>query len=449
MITEDFNYSYSGPSVIESTQNNKSVLFSHCTEVEENKNVPCFFYGNIVHSFIASKCLSTLAKTVASHFSLAPGQLALLKDPIISVGNQRLQFEAFSSCNGVYARVDLLENGIDGDFLASGSTNVDFNDPTIRAFNLISKNEKLILGVGQKELHVVAGNSTTIEKKVSLPNRWIKGLGNVQLYLSQMELAFRMNQIQAIQLFQRLPKSPVKNDYFIVQQSGGFQFSPVAKGNSVRIGGVHRLRLMENLLPFVKEISVYKDPQEQSIAMLLYFDSVQMLFTFSANVFRGFSGEGKNLEDMTTSLPDEWIAGINNLCKTNEVFNPTLLAIESDISLSTMDNLKASLSSIGLLGYDLEMRQHFYRRLPFKLQRLKSLNPRLQNAKKLLDKDEVTILKKDQLRIEAEVKGTADVSHRVIIINGQPRCTCTWFTNHQTNRGLCKHILAVKIKLEL
>ncbi|MBL0745948.1 SWIM zinc finger family protein [Chryseolinea lacunae] len=27
------------------------------------------------------------------------------------------------------------------------------------------------------------------------------------------------------------------------------------------------------------------------------------------------------------------------------------------------------------------------------------------------------------------------------------QCTCPWFTSHQTDRGLCKHILAVKLKL--
>lgn len=449
MIKDDFVHDYKRPSVIESAGSQKSILFSHCTEVEEDKHVPCFFYGNIIHSFIAAKCLSTLAKTVQSHFALTPGQIAALRDPIVSVGNQRLYFEGFSSCNSVYARVDILPRGIDGEFLASGCTNVDFNDPTIRAFNAISHSEKLILGVGQKELHITVGNSTSLEKKVSLPNRWIKGLGNVQLYLSQMEFTFRMSQIHAIKLFQGLPKSPVKTDYFLIQQSGNFQFSPIAKGNCIRIGGIHRLRLFESLMPFIKEISFYKDPDEQSTALVLHFEDIQMLFIFSASTYRGFSGEGKNFENMTSELSDEWIIGINSLFKTNEFFNSALLAIESDINMNTMDHLKASLSSIGLLGYDLEGQQHFYRRLPFKLSRLKGLNPRFQNAKRLLDKNEVIIVKNAPQKIEAKVKGTADVIHRVIITNGQPRCTCTWFTNHQMNRGLCKHILAVKMKLNL
>ena len=447
-MQEDFFYNYKTSSVIEANASQKSVLFSHCTEVEEESNVPCFFHGTITSSFIAAKCLSTLAKTVRSHFALTPGQIAALRDPIVSVGNQRLYFEGFSSCNGVYARVDILPEGIDGEFLASGCTNVDFNDPTVRALNAMARAEKLIVGVGQKELHIVAGKSAVVEKKVSLPNRWIKGLANVQLYLSQMEFMFSINQIQAIPLFHSLPKSPVKNDYFLIQQSGSLQFSPVAKGKCIRIGGVHRLRLFDSLLPFTKKISFYKDPEEQGSAMVLHFEHVQMLFLFSASTYRGFSGEGKNLVNMTAEMPDELLVGINSIFKTNEVFNSSMLAIESDIHLDQMDQLKTSLSSIGLLGFDLDGQQHFYRRLPFKLSRLKSLNPRLQSAQKLLFKNEVVILQQTTSKIEAEVRGSAEVTHRVVIINGQPRCTCAWFINHQTSRGLCKHILAVKMKVE-
>ena len=43
------------------------------------------------------------------------------------------------------------------------------------------------------------------------------------------------------------------------------------------------------------------------------------------------------------------------------------------------------------------------------------------------------------------VASGTDVTHTVIIQGEQSRCTCNWFTNHQGKRGLCKHILAVKM----
>lgn len=443
----DFQYQYQNASTINVAGRDKSFILAHCSEIEQDNKVPCFFYGNIINSFVASKCLSTLGKTVRSHFAISPDQRINMRDPIVSVGNGQLHFEAFSSCNSVYARIDVQPEGIDGEFIQSGCTNIDFNDATIRAFNTVARTEKLIVGVGSKELKVITERIETTEKKVSLPDRWIKGLGNVQVYLSQMELAFKLNKIEALQLFKAIPKTAVKAEYFLFKSGNSYAFSAVTKPNSLKIGGIHRLNLMENLLLLVDSVSFYKHEDQQSTAVLLDFKDIQMLFLLSDGVYRGFSGESKNMENLIVQLPDEWLCGINNYFKTNEVFQPTLVSIEHDIHLGTMETLQASLSSMGLLGYDLLSNNYFYRKLPFKLSRLKRFNPRLQNAIKLFDEDGVVVLQNDKNGIKAEVKGSAGVSHIVAGKANELQCTCTWFTNNKTNRGLCKHIMVVKMKL--
>ncbi|RAJ24649.1 SWIM zinc finger family protein [Pedobacter cryoconitis] len=451
----DFEYRYKSASTITIKGNDKSFILSHCSEVEKDNYVPCFFYGNIINSFIASKCLSTLAKTVRAHFAITPDQRISLRDPIVSVGNEQLHFEAFSSCNSIYARIDILKEGIDGEFIQPGCTNVDFNDATIRAFNTVGRNEKLLIAVGSKDMQVITENAATTEKKVSLPDRWIKGLGNVQVYLSQMNLIFKLDKIQAIQLFRALPKTPVKGDYFLVKSGNAYSFSTQQKPDSVRIGGIHRLSLIENLLMFIDSISFYQSQDQQSTAITLDFKDIRMLFLLSDSVYRGFSGEGKNLENLTSELPDELITDINHLFKTNEIFQPTLISIANDLQFTTMDNLQASLSSIGLLGYDLYTNSYFYRKLPFRLSRLKSLNPRIQNAIKLVNQGDIEILVQDQNSIKAQVKGSSGVIHTILgkkDVSGKKddvfQCTCNWFTTHQNNRGLCKHILAVKMKIK-
>ena len=152
----DFEYAYPFASVIEeASAHEKNFIFSHCSELKEDNAVPCFFWGNITQPFVVAKCLATLAKTVASQFAIAPGVLAKLRDPIISVGNGELLFEGFSSCNSVYARVGLRNDVLDGDFLQSGCTNIDFNDVTVRAFNAVTASEKMVLGIGQKQTHFI------------------------------------------------------------------------------------------------------------------------------------------------------------------------------------------------------------------------------------------------------------------------------------------------------
>ncbi|UPZ15411.1 SWIM zinc finger family protein [Flavobacterium humidisoli] len=437
----DLEYNYKGVSTYSKTKGINNLVLAHQTEIEEVNNIPCFFWGSLTDPYVTAKCWSTIAKVVRSSFGPIPPSL---RDPIVSAGSERLRFEGFSSCNGVYIRLDMKPEAIDGEFIANGTTNVDFNDPMLNALNAIQKNEKVTLAVGQQDVQVITSKAKVVEKKVTLPMRWIKGLTSVQLYLAEMDLKFELNKIQTIQLFQSLPKGNVKGDFFITKRAGKFTFSTLATPDSVRIGGVQRLRLLEGILAIVEKIFIYESDDKQTCAIVCEFGKMQLLMAFSPDSYRGFSGEGNVLETMTENLPIEWVYGLNSLLKSNEMFDPTVLSIENDIDFGTMDNLTSNLSSMGLLGYDLSEKAHFYRRLPFKTERILSLNPRLKNAKKLIDNEEVEITERRADYIEAKVKGSG-VVHKVIIDNTSQKCTCDWFTAYQGKRGICKHILAVKM----
>lgn len=439
----DLEYNYKGISTYSKTKGINNLVLAHQTEIEEVNNIPCFFWGSLTDPYVTAKCWSTIAKVVRSSFGPVPPSL---RDPIVSAGSERLRFEGFSSCNGVYVRLDMKPEAIDGEFIANGTTNVDFNDPMLNALNAIQKNEKVTLAVGQQDVQVITSKTKVVEKKVTLPMRWIKGLTSVQLYLADMDLKFELSKIQTIQLFQSLPKGSVKGDFFITKRAGKFMFSTLATTDSVRIGGVQRLRLLEGILAIVDKIFIYESDDKQTCAIVCEFGKMQLLMAFSPDSYRGFSGEGNVLETMTENLPMEWVYGLNSLLKSNEMFDPTMLSIENDIDFGTMDNLTSNLSSMGLLGYDLSEKAHFYRRLPFKTERILSLNPRLKNAKKLIDKEEVEITERRANYIEAKVKGSG-VVHKVIIDITSQKCTCDWFTAYQGKRGICKHILAVKMIL--
>ena len=439
----DLQYNYQSVSTYTKSKGINNLVLAHQTEIEEINTIPCFFWGTLTEPYITAKCWSTIAKVVRSSFGPIPPSL---RDPIVSAGTERMRFEGFSSCNGVYVRLDMKPEAIDGEFLANGTTNVDFNDPMLNALNAIQKNEKVTLAVGQQDVQVITSKTKVVEKKVTLPMRWIKGLTSVQLYLADMEMRFELNKIQTIQLFQTLPKGNVKGEFFITKRAGKFMFSTLATPDSARIGGIHRLRLLEGVLAIVDKIYIYESSDKETCAVVCEFGKMQLLMAFSPDAYRGFSGEGKALENMTEDLPIEWVYGLNSLLKSNETFDPTMLSIENDIDFGTMENLTSSLSSMGLLGYDLTERNHFYRRLPFKTERILSLNPRLKNAKKLIDNDDIILIKKSAHYIEANVKGTG-VSHKVIIDGESQRCTCDWFTTYQGKRGICKHILAVKMSI--
>jgi hypothetical protein len=440
---EDLQLKYQGLSTISKTKGINNLVMAHQTEIEEVNNIPCFFWGSLTDPYVTAKCWSTIAKVVRSSFGPIPPSL---RDPIVSAGAERLRFEGFSSCNGVYVRLDMKPESIDGEFIANGTTNVDFNEPMLNALNAIQKNEKVTLAVGHQEVQVITTKTKVVEKKVSLPMRWIKGLTSVQLYLADMEMQFELTKMQSILLFQSLPKGNVKGEFYITNRAGKFMFSTLATADSVRIGGLHRLRLLEGVLAIVDKIYIYESSDKETCALVCEFGKMQLLMAFSPDAYRGFSGEGKALENMAENVPTEWVYGLNSLLKSNETFDPTMLSIENNIDFGTMENLTASLSSMGLLGYDVAERNHFYRRLPFKTERILSLNPRLKNAKKLIDNEDIEILIRRVHYIEAKVKGSG-VTHKVIIDGENQRCTCDWFTAYQGKRGICKHILGVKMML--
>ena len=240
-MTDTISYQYAAPSVLQRSSDQDELFLAKYSEIEK-KEAPCFFWGKLTQPYMTARCLIALSNVVQSSFNLTPAQLSMLKDPIVTAGNERLRFEGFSNCAGVYARVDVLPDGHDGEFLENGTTNVDFNAGMISALGSISKQEKVVMSVGPKEVGLYNKGEKVIERKVPLPVKWIKGLTTVQIYQSVAERMYSFNRIQTLQLFQTLPKGTVKCDYYLVMRGQKPAFSPVKSLNAVCIGGVHRLR---------------------------------------------------------------------------------------------------------------------------------------------------------------------------------------------------------------
>jgi len=436
-------YNYSGTSSLVRRDVLEELFLAKYSEIHKNTDAPCFFWGNVGQPFILARCLITLSNIVKSSFNLSPFQMALLKDPIVTAGNQRLRFEGFSHCAGVYARVDILPEGLEGEFLENGTTIVDFNQPMITALGSIRPNEKIMLSVGKKEVGLYKEEEKVIERKVPLPTKWIKGLGTVQVYLSESEKRHTFNKIQTQQLFRGMPKGVIKSDYYLIVRGNKPIFSPVKSADAVCIGGLHRLRLLEPLLPYIDSMQVFSHSNMQSTTWQLYMGPIRFCFSLSRECWRGFSGEGAVLENLISEVSDEWIDALDKYAYANQSFNPDMLALEENLSFNKTDTITGRLAAMGLLGYDLDDHEFFYRRLPFKLSRIIGLNPRIKNADKLIENGKVEILNNNKARTEARVEGTG-VHHTVIIEEEKERCTCEWFSKYQGKRGPCKHVLAVK-----
>ncbi len=438
-MSETLNYNYKTPSIVVKEKDGESLFLSKFSEIEK-QDAPTLFWGRLTNPFITAKALITLSNVVQSSFNLST---AILRDPIVSVGNEVIRFEGFSHCAGVYAKVDVLPDGHDGELIASGTTNVDFNPPMIAALGSFNKRSKITLSVGKESVGVHYEGKNVVEKKVPLPTKWIKGLTAVQLYMSASEKRMQLNTKQALDLFRTIPKGKTKADYHLVKRGTKVMFSPVKSKDAIVIGAIYRLQLISHLIPLIDKLVIYAHPNMQSTTWQLHFGNVRFSLSLSRENWRGFSGEGAGLEALIQEVPESLLDNYDKFAYANHVFDPKRLVSQTALTTETVNTVSTKLSALGLLGYDLDENSYFYRRLPFKLSRIMQLNPRLKGVEKLLEEGKVLIIKNTKNHIESKVVGTG-VSHTVIISNNEAKCTCTWFSKHQGSRGLCKHILATK-----
>lgn len=436
----EITYQYQEPSSIIKEKDNSNLFLAHYNEDFQEKEVPCFFWGKLREPYSIARSLLTLSKVVAANFM--PNSSAL-RDPVITAGGGKLRLEAFSSCCSVYGKVDILPEALDGEFLQQGTTNVDFNTEMISALSRINKGENVFFSIGKKEFVMQKADQKVVEKKVSLPLRWIKGMATVQLLSAEMNEAANLDKLQIQLLFRAIPKGDIKDDYYLSFRGKKPFLSPIKTNGSICIGGIHRLRLVETIIPLAQKLTIYTSKSENATTFQFNFSNVRFTLMLSRSFWRGFSGEGITLENLIEDIPEEWMQKLNTYAQINEEFtaNDPLL---KELSSYDFKNVATRLSAMGLLGYDLAQSSYYYRKLPFKVSRIESLNPRYKNALLIIKKEQYEWVKNTSTHTETRIKGSG-VFHKVVIKPDQAFCTCTWYASYGTTRGDCKHILATKI----
>jgi hypothetical protein len=133
-------------------------------------------------------------------------------DPVVTADGDRLRLESFSGCCGVYARLDVLAPGLDGDDVRHGTTNVDVNLPLRRALAGLGGLDPLHLAVGPEELTVKTFDGEFVEKKVPLPERWLRGFAETQVLTADFTLRAEVPALEAAAVLRALPRPTQRPD---------------------------------------------------------------------------------------------------------------------------------------------------------------------------------------------------------------------------------------------
>ena len=405
---------------------------------------PRFFEGFVTAPQPVAAGLLAVADVARARYYQRTPSLASL-DPVVTGSREMLRFESFSGCCGVYARMDVLPSGLDGRAPEHGTTNVDVNNPLRLSLARVAGLDPLHLSVGPDDLTVSTMDGSVVERKVPLPGRWLRGFAEVAVIAAGMQPRASVDAAAATDFLRRLPGPADRSVLWVVPSGRGLRLTSRPVPGAVCLAGAGRLAALRGMLRHANRLTVFGPPAQPgsgalASAWMLETPVLRLLLTLSPEPYRGFSGEGAVL----TGLAGEDVADDADLVSALLAWDPTVdvddLTTASGLPPARVRAALTLLGTAGRVGFDVAQAAYFHRVMPFGTDAAARLNPRLGDARKLVEAGAVH----DRDGV-SEVR-SGDLAYQVRVVDGEPvGCTCAWWGRHRGRRGPCKHQLAVLI----
>ncbi|MEE1787403.1 SWIM zinc finger family protein [Streptomyces sp. SP17BM10] len=407
---------------------------------------PRFFAGFLADPVPAAAALLAVADVAAARY-YQPRLRASL-DPVVTANGDRLRFESFSGCCGVYARLDVLEAGLDGDDIGHGTTNVDVNNPLREALTRIGPAEPLHLAVGPDALEVTTFDGPVVEKKVPLPERWLRGFAETQVTAAGFDLRAELPAAEAVRFLRSLPRGGRSSVGWVVPAGRTLRPTTRPAPGAVCLPGPERLVALGRVLRHALALRVYgpvagaAPAAPAASAWEVVLPGMRLTLTLSPDASRGFSGEGGVLGALATGTVERDAELVSVLLAWEPRIEVADLAEQSGLTPERVRAALTRLGTAGQIGYDTAEAAHFHRQLPYDAGRAEAANPRLRAARALVAAGAVRL----EERGATAVVTVDDHVQRVRTDEaGRVSCTCPWWAKYRGGRGPCKHALAVGI----
>jgi hypothetical protein len=316
--------------------------------------------------------------------------------------------------------------------------NVDFNEPMRAALARVRALTPLRLHVGFDAVEVDTLDGSAVERRVPLPDRWVKGFSEVQVAVRNLAPALELDGVTAQRFLRGLPKGQGGKATLWAKPGATIRLGGRPGGGAVCVAAPERLRVLEPVARHVTALRAYAVPdEEKAAAWVAELPGATLTVTLSPHFARGFSGEGGLLED----LADETLAIEAEFL--DRALHGRWRFADGDLGVTGLDSDRAKralnwLGAHGRIGYDVVDGAWFRRELPFPREALAADPPRLRDAKDLAARGAVS-LTGDEARVQSGAKAYA-------VRLDPPRCSCPWWSKHPGDRGPCKHLLAAQLE---
>ena len=407
---------------------------------------PRLFDGFLTAPTAAAAAILAVADVAAARFNQSASASL---DPVVTAGGGLLRLESFSGCCGVYARLDILPPGLDGDDIGHGTTNVDVNPPLRRALAVLGGLDPLHLTVGPDQLEVRTFDGRFVEKRVPLPRRWLRGFAEAQVLAAGLALRAEVPAASAAALLRALPRptsrGSARTTRWVLPTGRGLRPASRPAPGAVCLPGVERLAVLQPVLRHATAVRLYApanaNGEPAAVAWESRLPGMRLVLMLSPDAYRGFSGEGGVLNDLADGTAVDDAA---DLLGELPAWEPQVKVAELSRQAGLPpDRVRAALTVLGAsgqIGYDLAEETYFRRQLPWSAGAAEAYNPRLGAARALVAEGAV------RLDGAQALVGRGD---RVNIVRtgdaGQLSCTCAWWARYRGGRGPCRHALAVRM----
>ena len=478
---------YASPSVLDATRD-------ECTlGLAANARRPVRFHGQVArHGFNFRIAMRALGEVIWSDDTWVAGSDLL--DPVITVHPDRLFFEAFSQDQSAYAClvVDPDVFATEGE-VVTGTTNIDFTAWLWGALGEMRTSRKTTFKVGAEGVEVsTIGAGGRFEKKVDLPDSWVRGFLQVQAAMAMPGTRLTVNPIDLLSAIRFLRYTKAK----VSPRALRYEFRPgedarlvlepwehvvplegaehnYTEPKNTRVWGRRRLKLFEGLLPFAESVDIYLKGRS-----LPSFYAVKLPgFTFVLGITgwsaSGFTGTGGfDLLADAAQAGDASLEPALKLLREHHHQSINSLANRLNIDKPDASRLLVRLCRQGRAMFDVEARDYRCRELfetPADEQKYFPPDLRRERAAKMLADGVVTVescqaeentkvkrLKTPEGPVVREIvyrdwriEGRVADAGAVEVVVGDTgriifgRCTCDFSQEHLMNQGPCEHILAL------
>ncbi len=407
----------------------------------------------------------------------------MILDPVISVHPDQILFEVFSKDEGAYAKLGVRTEAFEMEEKpVCGTTNIDFSRHLFSGIERMRSYRQTRLFIGSDAVVLQSEGSKVLEKKIHVPDAWLRGFLQVQsagtlphdtFVLAPIDL---YNMLRHLRLHRdingrrralRIELVPGEYPRLVLEpwektiQTSEKIYSG-KKSQVIRIWGRRRLMLMRRFLPFANRITVHFFGSGLPSFWVLSAEEVTLtmgLTGFTAdNWSRALSFDlllprkGESTEDLQ--------AVVRHLQK---VWFDRPKAISDATGLKGAALLKALQFGCqqGIIMYDIA--EEVYRLRPLtgswiNMQRLEFRNQNERKAHDLLHRMEAVVITSEN-RIHGtgvEVVGCVTVEEDrreyrpLILINddgqvARAECTCPLYRKQGLKQGPCAHLIALRL----